>query len=71
MTSGTMTPFNSWERELKIPFPFTIATEHVINSALNLLPGIVLKGQSGCVLNLSYDNRNNFNLIKDIYTNLG
>ncbi|EGR30093.1 regulator of telomere elongation helicase 1, putative [Ichthyophthirius multifiliis] len=64
LTSGTLAPFDSWELELKIPFPIILNNQHVIDNKKNLLAGICIKGPLEQELEFTYQNRQK-NLILD------
>jgi len=46
LTSGTISPFDHWQAELKLPFATVLKNQHVVNTKTNLLAGIVQKGPS-------------------------
>ena len=57
LTSGTLTPFNSWGSELRIPFMTQLNNGHVIDIQNSLVAGIVARGSKGIDFDFSYANR--------------
>ena len=66
LTSGTLSPFYSFETELKIPFPIKISNPHVINTSTNLLAGVFNSGPLGNRLNFSFKKRDNTESLADL-----
>ncbi|WCJ40717.1 hypothetical protein M5689_021626 [Euphorbia peplus] len=56
LTSGTLSPMDSFAYELKLPFPIRLENPHVISSN-QIWAGIVKVGPSGRAFNSSYRNR--------------
>ncbi|KAF8407028.1 hypothetical protein HHK36_006152 [Tetracentron sinense] len=56
LTSGTLSPMNSFALELNIEFPIRLENPHVI-SPNQIWAGVVPTGPSGCSFNSSYRNR--------------
>ncbi|KAL5824826.1 hypothetical protein ACOSQ3_020889 [Xanthoceras sorbifolium] len=56
LTSGTLSPMDSFAQELKIDFPVRLENPHVISSN-QIWAGVVPAGPSGYSLNSSYRNR--------------
>lgn len=56
LTSGTLSPLESFTSELDIPFPVTLQNPHVIGPN-QIWAGIITKGPDGVELNSSYQNR--------------
>uniref|UniRef100_A0A7N0VD81 Regulator of telomere elongation helicase 1 homolog n=1 Tax=Kalanchoe fedtschenkoi TaxID=63787 RepID=A0A7N0VD81_KALFE len=56
LTSGTLSPMNSFAQELKIDFPIRLENPHVISPS-QIWVGVVPVGPSGCSFNSSYRNR--------------
>uniref|UniRef100_A0A9I9DVI0 Regulator of telomere elongation helicase 1 homolog n=1 Tax=Cucumis melo TaxID=3656 RepID=A0A9I9DVI0_CUCME len=56
LTSGTLSPFDSFAQELKLDFPIRLENPHVISSN-QIWAGVVSVGPSGCSFNSSYWNR--------------
>ncbi|KAH9666133.1 Regulator of telomere elongation helicase 1-like [Citrus sinensis] len=56
LTSGTLSPMDSFAQELKLNFPLRVENPHVITSK-QIWAGIVPVGPSGYLLNSSYRNR--------------
>ncbi|BFZ16911.1 hypothetical protein BsWGS_19949 [Bradybaena similaris] len=58
LTSGTLSPLDSFTMEMQIPFPVQLENPHVIEKSQVWL-GILCKGPDGTVLNSEYKNRSN------------
>lgn len=58
LTSGTLSPLNSFATELAIPFPVRLENPHIISDK-QVFVSIVSKGSDGTPLNCSYENRSN------------
>ncbi|KAJ8637753.1 hypothetical protein MRB53_012020 [Persea americana] len=56
LTSGTLSPLDSFALELKLEFPVRLENPHVISSN-QVWVGVVPTGPSGCSFNSSYRNR--------------
>ena len=56
LTSGTLSPIESFTSELDIPFPVTLQNPHVISSN-QIWAGVITKGPDGVELNSSYHKR--------------
>ncbi|CAM8999416.1 unnamed protein product [Rhodiola kirilowii] len=56
LTSGTLSPMNSFAQELKIDFPIRLENPHVISPS-QIWVGVVPVGPSGCSFNSTYRNR--------------
>ncbi|KAK9281409.1 hypothetical protein L1049_004310 [Liquidambar formosana] len=56
LTSGTLSPLDSFAQELKLEFPVRLENPHVI-SQNQMWAGVVPSGPSGCSFNSSYRNR--------------
>ncbi|XP_038900181.1 regulator of telomere elongation helicase 1 homolog isoform X2 [Benincasa hispida] len=56
LTSGTLSPLDSFVQELKLDFPIRLENPHVISSN-QIWAGVVSVGPSGCSFNSSYWNR--------------
>ncbi|PIA42612.1 hypothetical protein AQUCO_02000207v1 [Aquilegia coerulea] len=56
LTSGTLSPLDSFAQELKLQFPVRLENPHVISSN-QIWAGVVPSGPSGCCFNSSYRNR--------------
>ncbi|KAK3219740.1 hypothetical protein Dsin_013710 [Dipteronia sinensis] len=56
LTSGTLSPMDSFAQELKLDFPVRLENPHVISSN-QIWAGVVPSGPSGYSLNSSYRNR--------------
>jgi DNA repair helicase Rad3 len=69
LTSGTLTPFETYQAEFKIPFPVTFSCEHIIENSTQIYPAIVssmTENPGAPKLNFSYQNRNNADLINGL-----
>ncbi|KRX10391.1 hypothetical protein PPERSA_10490 [Pseudocohnilembus persalinus] len=66
LTSGTLTPFNFWDEELKIDFDIKLSGKHVIDTKNNLSAGIVHRGPSGIEFDFSFRNRENDQMFVDL-----
>ncbi|XP_074643573.1 regulator of telomere elongation helicase 1-like [Tubulanus polymorphus] len=58
LTSGTLSPMDSFSKEMGIPFPIQLENPHVIESHQTSI-SVISKGPDGTKLNSSYDNRSN------------
>lgn len=58
LTSGTLSPLDSFTSELDVSFPVQLQNPHVITSK-QIWAGIITKGPDGVELKSSYDNRDN------------
>jgi regulator of telomere elongation helicase 1 len=56
LTSGTLTPLSSFSSELKIPFPISIESPHVIEKH-QVMCGVLTCGPGNTTLNSSYQTR--------------
>ncbi|KAJ8452039.1 hypothetical protein Cgig2_016620 [Carnegiea gigantea] len=56
LTSGTLSPMDSFAYELKLEFPVRLENPHVISSN-QIWAGVIPEGPSGYVFNSSYQNR--------------
>ncbi|CAN6455799.1 unnamed protein product [Victoria cruziana] len=56
LTSGTLSPLESFALELNLPFPVRLENPHVISPS-QVWVGVIPAGPSGCVFNSSYRNR--------------
>ncbi|XP_057969056.1 regulator of telomere elongation helicase 1 homolog isoform X2 [Malania oleifera] len=56
LTSGTLSPMDSFAQELKLKFPIRLENPHVV-SANQIWAGVVPAGPSGCSFNSSYRTR--------------
>jgi regulator of telomere elongation helicase 1 len=61
-----LTPFNSYEQELKSKFEVKLENTHIINPKEQLYAAIVPRGVSGKRFNFSYQNRDDEDLIADL-----
>ncbi|CAL1540331.1 unnamed protein product [Lymnaea stagnalis] len=58
LTSGTLSPLDSFAKEMQIPFPIQLENPHVIEKSQVWL-GTLCKGPDGTELNSEYKNRSN------------
>jgi regulator of telomere elongation helicase 1 len=58
LTSGTLSPLDSFAHELALPFPVRLENPHVI-AREQVWVGVVPSGPGGHALNSSYQNRDN------------
>ena len=66
LTSGTLSPMDSLEKELRIPFPVRIESPHVITSN-QVSIGVLKKGREGrAPFNFNYQNRDNKQIQEDM-----
>eukprot|EP00158_Paraphelidium_tribonemae_P007203 Partr_v1_DN28152_c0_g1_i2_m55324 putative helicase 1 len=56
LTSGTLSPLNSFAAEMNLPFHHVVENPHVIHDS-QIFVGVVPRGPSGHVLNSSFKNR--------------
>ena len=66
LTSGTLSPIESYEAELKIPFEVKLSCKHVIDPEKQILVRVVKNSLNRYNLNFNYNSRNNDNLIIDL-----
>lgn len=65
LTSGTLSPMDSFAQELKLDFPIRLENPHVI-SPNQIWAGVVPVGPSGCSFNSSYRNRDSLEYKQDL-----
>ncbi|OWM78192.1 hypothetical protein CDL15_Pgr015011 [Punica granatum] len=65
LTSGTLSPLDSFAQELNLKFPIRLENPHVISSD-QLWAGVVPVGPSGCSFNSSYRNRDSLEYKQDL-----
>ncbi|XP_010249778.1 PREDICTED: regulator of telomere elongation helicase 1 isoform X2 [Nelumbo nucifera] len=65
LTSGTLSPLDSFAQELKLEFPVRLENPHVISSN-QIWAGIVPNGPSGCAFNSSYRNRDSLDYKQEL-----
>jgi len=58
LTSGTLSPMDSLEKELRIPFPIKLECSHVIKEDQAFIQ-VMTKDQNGALFNFNYQNRGN------------
>ncbi|XP_018021404.1 regulator of telomere elongation helicase 1 homolog [Hyalella azteca] len=56
ITSGTLSPLQSFTQELQVGFPVQLENSHIIKGH-QVFVGVVNRGPDGCTLNSSYQNR--------------
>ena len=57
LTSGTLSPMDSFKEDLRLPFPIELENPHVINEKKQIWVGALSTGPSGKELNSSYAHR--------------
>jgi regulator of telomere elongation helicase 1 len=62
LTSGTLSPLDSFAHELKLPFPIRLENPHVI-SAKQVWVGVLKKGPAAVTLNSSFKFRDDVNYL--------
>ena len=65
LTSGTLSPIESFMSEFDIPFPVTLQNPHVIGSS-QIWAGIITQGPDGVELNSSYQKRSTLEYQKSL-----
>ena len=65
LTSGTLSPLNSFAYELGMPFPVRLENPHVIEAS-QIFVGILSKGPAGHSLNSSFRNRSDPGYLQDL-----
>ncbi|XP_023240992.1 regulator of telomere elongation helicase 1 homolog isoform X2 [Centruroides sculpturatus] len=65
LTSGTLSPLNSFAAELGISFPVTLENPHIIDDD-QVFIGVLKQGPDGTNLNSSYQNRSNVQYINSL-----
>ncbi|KAJ4958144.1 hypothetical protein NE237_025255 [Protea cynaroides] len=65
LTSGTLSPLDSFAQEFKLEFPIRLENPHVISSN-QIWAGVVSNGPSGCSFNSSYRNRDSLDYKQDL-----
>ncbi|KAF9615542.1 hypothetical protein IFM89_024390 [Coptis chinensis] len=65
LTSGTLSPLDSFAKELKLDFPIRLENPHVISSN-QIWAGVLPIGPSGCAFNSSYRNRDSLAYRQDL-----
>jgi len=70
LTSGTLTPFNSFESELQLEFPIQLINKHVIDTKSRCYTVVLKKGPANCPLNFSYERREDAAIYNEMGTTL-
>lgn len=65
LTSGTLSPMNSFQQELMMDFPIKSECDHVIDKAQAKI-SIIGKGIQGCEFNFSHKFRDDPKMIMDL-----
>ncbi|XP_077991647.1 regulator of telomere elongation helicase 1-like [Glandiceps talaboti] len=65
LTSGTLSPLESFTSEMQIKFPIKLENPHVIERH-QMLVSIVTKGPDGTALNSSYENRSSVDYMQSL-----
>jgi len=67
LTSGTLTPLESFESELMTKFPIKLINNHVINKEIIQSKAFVVsEGPSRTTLDFCFANRKNDNIVKEL-----
>lgn len=66
LTSGTLSPIDSYEAELKIPFPVKVSCRHVIDPQKQVFVRVIKNSLNRHQLNFNYLARNNDGLMIDL-----
>jgi Rad3-related DNA helicase len=66
LTSGTLSPMESYASEMSIPFPVRLRNAHVVDPRTQVFAAILTSGPRDIRLNSSYANRNNRAYILDL-----
>ena len=70
LTSGTLTPFESYESDFGIPFDVKFNCDHIINKDKQIWAGIVSGLHQNMKLNFSYANRSNSSMKVELGRNI-
>jgi regulator of telomere elongation helicase 1 len=70
LTSGTLSPLESYEAELKLPFETKISCSHVIDPQKQVFARIVERGLNNIKMDFSYLGRNNEDMLQDLANGL-
>jgi len=70
LTSGTLTPFKSFESELQLEFPIQLVNKHVIDTKNQCYTVVLRKGPANCPLNFSYEKREDTSIYNEMGTTL-
>uniref|UniRef100_A0A2N9HX33 Helicase ATP-binding domain-containing protein n=1 Tax=Fagus sylvatica TaxID=28930 RepID=A0A2N9HX33_FAGSY len=70
LTSGTLSPMDSFAQELKLEFPVRLENPHVITPS-QIWAGVVSAGPSGCSFNSSYRNRDSLEYKQELGNAIG
>ena len=65
LTSGTLSPFPSFQQELKLEFPLTLENPHVISNQ-QIKISVVKRGVNGNPFNFNFQNKNNMEMVDDL-----
>lgn len=65
LTSGTLSPLNSFATELGVSFPIKLENPHIIDES-QIFIGVISQGPDGTILNSSYQNRSNIKYINSL-----
>jgi len=65
LTSGTLSPMDSFASELALPFPVRLENPHVIDAS-QIFVGILPKGPAGRALNSTFRNRSDPGYLQDL-----
>lgn len=70
LTSGTLSPIESYEAELKIPFNFKLSCRHVIEPSKQVFVRVVKNSLNRHPFNFSFNERSKERLINDLGNSL-
>ncbi|KAL4601857.1 hypothetical protein ACB092_10G012300 [Castanea dentata] len=70
LTSGTLSPMDSFALELKLEFPVRLENPHVITPS-QIWAGVVSAGPSSCSFNSSYRNRDSVEYKQELGNAIG
>ena len=65
LASGTLSPMSSWSIEMEMKFEVVLENEHVISDE-QIFAAVLRRGPRGTVLNSSYRNKDNKEMIHDL-----
>ena len=66
LTSGTLSPLDSFENELKVKFDVKMTCKHVIDPSKQLFARVLNKSPGNCIFDFSFANRDNDNLTPEL-----
>lgn len=66
LTSGTLSPLDSFENELKVKFDVKMTCKHVIDASKQLFARVLNKSAGNCIFDFSFANRGNDSLTPEL-----